>query len=234
MKRLLCLLLLVLTSCATTQESADQAQSKAHYELGLSFMREENYQKAFVEFQKSIRANPDNKLALNALGLIYLKFEDLDNAEQAFLDALDVDDEYSEAHNNLGVIYSKLKKWNRAAEQFKEALRNPMYASPERAYYNLGNVYYRMKKYRLALEQYRQAVRRAPAFYPAYYGMALCYNMIERYGDAAASLNDGIRMDPEIKGDRQKAADVFNARRVITIEEEERKDYQDLLEILNY
>lgn len=235
MKKLLYLIFCsILVSCASTTTSADRTQSDFFLKMGLSYMGEEKYQDAFIEFQKAIQADPDNKEALNALGLIHLKYEDYDKAEQSFLDALDVDVNFSDAYHNLGVVYSAKKQWNRAIGQFENALKNPLYKSPERTYYNLGNAYYRIKKYRVAMKQYQGALRRSPQFYPAYYGIARCYNMIELYGEAAKALADGMLIDPDIKGKRRKAPDVFNARMVMTIEDEHRKDYQDLIEILNY
>ena len=234
MKKLFLFLLIVLVSCATAPSSTDKAQSEAFYQIGLSYMKEQRFQDAYVELQKSMKADPDNKQALNALGLIHIKFEDLDRAEQSFLDALDVDENFSEAYNNLGVVYSRKKEWEKAIQQFENALNNPMYSSPGRAYFNIGNAYYRLKKYRTAITNYQHSLRRAPKFYPAYYGLALCHNMIEKYGDAAQFLTEGIKLDPEIQGNRRKAGEVFTARIVTTIEDEERKDLEDLREMLNY
>jgi type IV pilus biogenesis/stability protein PilW len=234
MRKYLLVFLLILMSCASAPSTADKTQSEAFYQIGLSYMKEQRFQDAFVELQKAIKADPDNKQALNALGLIYIKFEDFDRAEQSFLDALDVDENFSEAYNNLGVVYSRKKDWKRAIVQFENALQNPMYSSPDRAYYNIGNAYYRLKKYRKAIENYKNALRRAPKFFPAYYGLALCNNMIEKYGDASQYLTEGIKLDPEIKGNRRKAGEVFTARIVMTMEEEERRDLEDLREMLNY
>lgn len=234
MKKFASIVFCFLLSCASLSHSERVKQSEAHYEFGLSYMKEGKFQDAFVEFQKSIEYNPDNKTALNALGLIYLKFEDFDKAEQAFLDALDVDEDYSEAYNNLGVIYSRKKEWDKAVKQFENALKSHLYSSPERALTNLGNVYYRLKKYDRAVQYYKKAIRRVETFFPAYYGLALGYNMLGKYGDAAYAISEGIKYDPEIQGDRQKANDVINVRMVMTVDEEGRKDYRDLLEILNY
>ncbi|MEE9523200.1 MAG: tetratricopeptide repeat protein [Thermodesulfovibrionales bacterium] len=234
MKKLLLLLLFILMSCATAPSTADKAQSEAFYQIGLSYMQEQRFQDAFVELQKSIKTDPDNKEALNALGLIYIKFEDFDRAEQSFLDALDVDENFSDAYHNLGVVYTRKKEWDKSIVQFENALNNPLYAKPETSYYNIGNAYYRLKKYRMAIKNYNHSLRRAPKFYPAYYGLALCYNMIEKYGDAAQFLTEGIKLDPGIQGNRRKAGEVFTAGIVMTMEEEERKDLDDLREILNY
>ncbi len=234
MKKLLYLVICFIISCSTAATIKSDAQSDANYQMGLSYMKEGKYQEAFIEMQKAIKENPDNKLALNALGLIYLKFEDFEKAEMSFLDAIDVDDSFSDAYNNLGVVYSRQKKWDKAIEQFENALKNPLYVSPAQAYYNIGNSYYRLRKYKKAIDNFRKALLRAPQFTSAYYGLALSNNMIELYGEAAAALMEGIKVDPEIEGNRRKAADVFTARIVMTMDEEERKDLEDLREILNY
>ncbi|GBE00041.1 lipoprotein NlpI [bacterium BMS3Abin07] len=234
MKKLMYFTLLIVLSCASTPQSSGNKQFNAFYEMGLSYMQEAKYQDAFVQFQKALKDDPNNQFVLNALGLIYLKFEDLNKAEQSFIAALNIDGDYSRAHNNLGVVFSREKKWDKAAVQFENALKNLTYSSPGEAYYNLGNAYYRLKKYKTAIKNYKNALRRSPGFYIVYYGLALCYNMIEEYGDAAFFLAEGIKADPEIKGSRGKAADVFSARLARTVDDDSRKDYHDLMEILNY
>jgi type IV pilus biogenesis/stability protein PilW len=234
MKRYVYLVLVLIVSCASAPHRDKVKQADANYELGLSYMREQKFQDAFVAFQKAIDLNPENKDAYNALGLIYLRFEELDKSAQSFEKAIDLDSNFSDARNNLGVVYSRQKKWEKAISEFDQALKNPLYVAPERAYYNLGNTYYRLKKYDLALKNYTNALRREPEFFPAYYGLALCYNATEEYGEASTAISLGIKKDPEIKGSKQKAVDVFSSRMVTVTNKEEKEDYNSLIEILHY
>jgi tetratricopeptide (TPR) repeat protein len=106
--------------------------------------------------------------------------------------------------------------------------------NPEKPYYNLGNVYYRQGLYEKALRAYKSAVLRRPEFHLPYYGMALSYNMLKRYGDAADALEQAIKLDPVIKGDRDRAEEFFKQMKLKATDPAVEQDYNDLLDILYY
>ena len=221
-----------LCSCATSGIKNIE-KSNAHYQLGVSYLNEDKVQMAYVEFQKAIEIDPNNKDVLNALGIIYLRFDDLPKAKDSFLKAVTIDPDFSEAHNNLGATYGKLGKWSDAVNSFKTALKNPIYKAPERAYSNLGNAYYRLRRIEEATDAYKDAIKRSPDYYPSYYGLALCYNVKGQYGDAASAFSRAIELDPFFKGDREKAMKYFDDKR-LTAKSEESKDILDYLEIMRY
>jgi type IV pilus biogenesis/stability protein PilW len=224
--------LFFLISCATGGiENVEKAN--AHYQLGVSYLNENKFQMAYVEFQKAIELDPNNKDILNALGIIYLKFDNLQKAKETFLKAVTLDPNFSEAYNNLGGTYGKMGKWAEAVDSFKAALKNPKYRSPENAYGNLGNAYYRMGRIEEALEAYKEALKRSPDYYPSYYGMALCYNIKGQYGDASTALTKAIELDPLFGGDIEKAFKFFESKR-LSAKGDEAKDILDYLEIMKY
>lgn len=225
------ILLLLLFSCATMGHDLDK--SSAHYQLGLSYVTENKMQLAFVEFQEAVGLNSDNKEALNMLGLLYLEFGDLQKAEESFLKAIRVDQGYSEAYSNLGATYGRMGRWTDAISAFKTAAKNLLYRKPEIAYSGLGEAYYRLGRFDDAIDSYREALKRIPDFYHPYYGLALCFNAGGRYGDAGAAMTRAINLDPLFRGDRNKAAEYFNSKR-LEARNEELKDINDYLEILNY
>jgi tetratricopeptide (TPR) repeat protein len=225
------ILLFLVSSCATAGHDLDK--SSAHYQMGLSYATEKKMQLAFVEFQKAVDLNSDNKEALDALGIVYLEFGDLQKAEESFLKAIRIDQDYSEAYSNLGATYGRMGKWSDAISAFKAAVKNPLYTKPEIAYNGLGDAYCRLGRFDDAIDSYGAALKRVPDFYHAYYGLALCFNAQGRYGDAGAAMTHAIDLDPLFKGDRDKAAEYFNTRR-LEARSEELKDINDYLEILNY
>jgi len=225
------ILLLLVSSCATAGHDLDK--SNAHYQLGLSYATENKMQLAFVEFQKAVELNSDNKEALNALGIVYLQFADLQKAEESFLKAIRVDQGYSEAYSNLGATYGRMGRWSDAINAFKTAAKYPLYTKPEIAYSGLGDAYYSLGRFDDAIDSYGEALKRLPEFYHSYYGLALCFNAKGRYGDASAAMTRALDLDPLFKGDREKAAEYFNTRR-LEARNEELKDINDYLEILNY
>jgi type IV pilus biogenesis/stability protein PilW len=236
MKRLVFILFLIgITSCATAPPKADNIQkAKAHYELGISRVNDDNIQPAFVEFQKALELNPDYKEVHNAIGVIYLqKLEDYPNAIKHFKEALRIDPEFSEAANNLGTAYADMGNYKEAAEAYKRALSNPQYKNPSLALYNLGMVYYELSRYDDAIDAFKEALRRFSDLYQPYYGLALCYNAKGRYSDASSALTNAIRLDPLYRGDRAKAKEDLKNRK-LTARGNQEKDISDFLDILNY
>ncbi len=225
---------LLIVSCTTMSTEERLQNASAHYQLGISYMNDNNIQPAFVEFQKAIELNPNDKDSLNAIGLIYLlKLEDYAKAVEYFERAINVDRSYSEAFNNLGYAFEKMERFDDAVTAYKSAISNPLYRSAEKAFNNLGRVYYRMKRYNDAINAYKEASRRFSSFHLPYYGLALCYNATGRYGDAAHSLNKAIELDPAYNGDRDKALKDLKERKLLARGYEE-KDISDLIEIFNY
>ncbi len=231
---LLYLIAALVVSCASTGTDERLQKAAAHYQLGVSYLNDNNIQPAFVEFQKALELNPNDKEVLNAIGVIYLlKLEDYPKAVDYFQRALGIDKNFSEAFNNLGVAYEKMGRFSDAIEQYRTALSNPLYRNAEKAFNNLGRAYYRSKRYSDAVDAYKEAIKRYPDFYLPYYGLALCYNAMGRYGDAAAALKRAIGLDPVYRGDREKAINGIRERRLLARGDDE-KDLEDLLEIMNY
>lgn len=221
-------------ACASVGTEERQQKAAAHYQLGRSYLNDKNIQPAFVEFQKSLELNPDDKEAHNAIGLIYLeRFENYPKAIEHFLKALNEDKNFSEASNNLGTAYAKTGRFDEAIESYKRALLNPLYRNAEKAFNNLGWVYYRSRRYNDAIDAYKEAIKRNSDFHLPYYGLALCYNAAGRYGDAYTALRKAIELDPAYKGDKEKAIKEMQEKKLV-VKGDEEKDIGDLLEIMNY
>ncbi|HEB74759.1 MAG TPA: tetratricopeptide repeat protein [Nitrospirae bacterium] len=225
--------LFLTVSCATLgQDRLNQAD--AHFKLAISHMNRGQMQAAFVELQKSIELDPRNKRAHNALGLVYRYFEEMDKAEDAFKTAIRIDPRYSEAYNNLGVVYMYTRQWEKAIQAFEKALENPLYRKPETAFTNLGKIYYRMGDFDRAVRAYKKAIKRAPDYEVPYYGLALCYNAMARYGDASEALTEAVELDPAFRGDREKAEAKLTEQKLRATDPYEEEDYANLIEILHY
>ncbi|MBF0608739.1 MAG: tetratricopeptide repeat protein [Candidatus Magnetobacterium sp. LHC-1] len=222
--------LIAFGACATSNNAK---QVKAHFNIGVAKLHENDIQGAFVEFKKALELDPNDKESLNALGLVYLQLEDYDQAQRSLLKAVRSDSKYSEAYNNLGLVYVKLNKWKEASEAFSDALKNPLYATPDKAYNNLGYAQYRQGKYTEAISAFDESVKRNDTSQTPLYGLALAENAIGHYGDASVYLLRAIKLDPVYAGNVKKAYEDFT-RKSLKASKQEQKDYTDFLEILNY
>ena len=227
-------LIMLLLSCASTDTKDKLQQASAHYQLGVSYLNDNNIEPAFVEFQKALELNPKDKDSLNALGIIYLqKLENYPKAIEYFKAALKIDKSFSEAANNLGNAYAKMGKYNDAIATYKRAIENPLYKNASLALYNLGMVYYRVTQYDEAINSFKEALKRFSNFSLPYYGLSLCYNAQGQYGDAASAIAHAIKYDALYQGDREKAIEEIKNKKLLATGDE-LKDLSNYLDILRY
>ncbi len=233
---LLCCSVVLLLCCSVGCASVSidqQREADFHHKMGISYLNEGNIQMAFVQLQKAFQLNPDNKEILNSLGLIYLQLEEFEKAKSLFHKAVSIDPKFSDAHHNMGVAYINTRQVKEAIESFQEALSNPLYQTPEKSFYLLGLSYYRLNQFEPAINAFKDSIKRAPLFAFSYYGLALAYNKIERYGDAASIITRAIEIDPSYKGDRASFIEAVK-KRLLTAKDEEESDLRDYLEIMRY
>lgn len=215
--------------------SEDNVQkATSHFQLGVSYLNDNNIQPAFVEFQKALELNQEDKEVLNALGVIYLlKLEDYQKAVEYFKRALAADRSFSEASNNMGLAYEKMGMFKEAVDAYRTALTNPLYRNAEKAFNNLGRAYYRLGRFDDAIDAYKESIKRFSNFHLPYYGLALSYNAKGLREDAQNALRKAIEYDPMFRGDRKMAVKGMSERKLI-LQGDEEKDLEVLLKIMNY
>jgi type IV pilus biogenesis/stability protein PilW len=219
--------------CVSPQEVVQPKEAAYHNKMGMAYLNEGKVQLAFVEFQNAIKMEPNNKEIVYNLALVYFQLEDYVNARHYFLKAVNLDPQFASAYNNLGATYMQLRQWKEAVEAFQKALANPFYKTPEWAFCNLGISYYRLGEYDKAVDAFKDAIRRDKSFPLPYYVMALTYNKLERFGDAADVMDRAIEIDPGYQGNRDKKITDIKER-LYSAKGEEEADLTDYLDIMNY
>ncbi|MCE5312841.1 MAG: tetratricopeptide repeat protein [Nitrospiraceae bacterium] len=222
-----------LSGCASVETIDDKKEADYYYKMGLSYFNEGKMQTAFVQLQKALQYDSSNKDVLNSLGLVYMNLDENAKAIETFQRATSSDPSFSDAYNNMGVAYMRAGQYKEAIAAFEKAISNPLYETPEKAYYNMGDAYYRTKDFQKALNSYRSSAIRAPQFALPFFRMALAYNKLARYGDAASALATGLRLEPAYNGSKEKFESEIRTR-LASVSGEEAADLQDYLEILKY
>jgi type IV pilus assembly protein PilF len=196
-RTLVAIIVLALAGCTTTGTTTDKIKmAEGYYERGLNHLQSKDYEKALVEFQRSINTDPKNKMSYYAMGMVYDLMGKYSEAEKYYKESLDIDSEFSDAHNALGTIYMKQKKWKEALKSFQRALNNKLYATPNITYVNIGDVYMTMEDYPKAVEAYREAKRYVSQDYIIYrLGMALM--KAGKTKDAVAEFQEGVSLTPK-------------------------------------
>ena len=147
-------------------------RAQIHTERAAEYYRLGKIAVALEAAEQAVAANAKYAPAYNMLGIVYMDLKQDVQAQQAFENALKISPNDSETLNNLGWLICNRQSPAKAMPYFEQALKNPVYATPERAYYNIGVCARRMGDMAKAESQLNAALQRQPNFSPALYELA--------------------------------------------------------------
>jgi type IV pilus assembly protein PilF len=221
--------LLVLTACGcanmgtettsyapkTEIDSDEQSRARIHTELAAGYLELGNYGVALQEAGEALKSDSNYALAYSVLGLIYMELRDDKAAEANFQRALRISPQDSDVNNNFGWFLCQRKREQESIKYFLAALRNPLYATPDKSWVNAGVCARQIGDLAGAEDYFQKALKLRPAQPQALlqladmaykrknYPEAKSYLMrIQRDGDpSAAALWLGLRVERAL-GDR--------------------------------
>ncbi len=194
----------VLTGCAGTGNNTfQQAATQNRYEpekaaeinmqLGIEYMRRQQYDIALNRLEKAVEIAPDYADAYNALAVLYDQLGQSLEARQFYEKAVSLDPAGSDIHNNYGQFLCKRGNWDQAHEHFMKALDNPLYRTPEIPLTNAALCAMRAKNYNRADKYLRQVLQRNSQSPLALFNMASLHYEQGRYSDAQSYLRRYLR-----------------------------------------
>ncbi len=167
------------TSSTVETKIPDQAaktdalyRAQIHTERASEYYRLGRMPVALEAAKEAVAALPTHAPAYNMLGIVYNELRQDDKAREAYETALRLAPNDSETLNNYGWFLCQHQNPKQAMQYFETALKNPVYASPERALYNMGVCARRIGDGALAERQLREALRRQPRYAAAMYELA--------------------------------------------------------------
>ena len=124
---------------AAAEEQTDARQrAQVHTDLGAAYFSSGQLGVALEELNVAIRADSSFAPAYNMLGLVYMTLREDDKAEENFRRSLSLSSTDSDTHNNYGWFLCQRGKIDDSIRHFMAALKNPLYATPEKSYLNAG------------------------------------------------------------------------------------------------
>jgi type IV pilus assembly protein PilF len=132
-----------LAGCATqpvgpSGQTISVARAKIHTELAAQYYERAQLGVAMEEIGKALQSESNYAPAYNVRGLINMALREDIQAEDDFQRSLRLDSGDSDAHNNYGWFLCQRGKVQDSIKQFMAALKNPLYATPEKSYLNAG------------------------------------------------------------------------------------------------
>jgi len=185
--------------------------TKAHVNLGISYINLGQYQKAIESSKRAIQLNPNDADAHNNLGASYGGLGRYKEAVTEYKEALRINPNLTVAHNNLSQLKQKnlhsrtsshsnsydkgISLVNGKLEGAQVKVRqNPN--DPE-AHFALGIVYNRLEQYQNAIISYKEAIRIKPDYVELHYNLGNIYGQLGQFQDAIVSLKEAIRIKPD-------------------------------------
>ena len=119
-------------------DSNAQTRARIHTELAAGYLELGNFAVALEEATEALKSDPDYAAALNVLGLVYMELRDDKSAEANFQRALRISPVDSDVNHNYGTFLCQRRREQESIKYFLAALRNPLYATPDRSWVNAG------------------------------------------------------------------------------------------------
>lgn len=113
-------------------------RAKVHTELAALYYRDGNMAVALEELRIALESESGYAPAYNMLGLVHMHLREFPRADDNFRRALSLAGNDPEINNNYGWFLCQTGRPRDALSYFTAAIKNSLYATPERAYLNAG------------------------------------------------------------------------------------------------
>lgn len=121
------------------QYGADpQTRAKIHTELGSLYFQGGNMAVALDELRIALEADSNYAPAYNVRGLVHTYLHEMPEADEDFRKALRLTPSDPDVNNNYGWFLCQNGKEKESIGYFSTAFKNPLYATPDRAFTNAG------------------------------------------------------------------------------------------------
>jgi type IV pilus assembly protein PilF len=134
----------LLVACVTTTTgnmssgASSEEAARLNMDLGISYLRQGDYEEAVVKLKKSIQDEPNNATAHRALGLAYEELGDSKGAGKEYRTAVQQAPDDADALNQLASFLCINGDKSEAQKLFDRALDIPLYQDRAMLYVNAG------------------------------------------------------------------------------------------------
>ncbi|MDJ0601970.1 MAG: tetratricopeptide repeat protein [Crocosphaera sp.] len=184
-----------------SSQSSEQLAISPNFSQGISYLSQQKYQDAIVEFTEVI--NDKHPLIASAYSNRCLAYLQLNNNQAAKKDceqALEINSDNIEAYLNKGLADYRLENYTQSLAAYQEVIKR--HKNDYRAYYNQGLVHFQLGNYQQALQSYNQALNSSNDHSLnhktlIYYDCGLTYLKLENYSQAIANFTHVLILNPK-------------------------------------
>jgi tetratricopeptide (TPR) repeat protein len=177
-----------------TENRSSTYSAEIHYDLGLYFFEQGQYELSLSHYQKAAEIDPGFAEAYFGIGLLFYSLGDDENAIRYYERSLECNPTDADTQNNLGLIYYRRGDLVRAQKHIEEAIR--LQPSFPDAFYNLGLVHYQRNELEVAIANFRAAIEQDPMYFRARFNLGVVYFELGRTDLAEAEWGKVIESAP--------------------------------------
>lgn len=166
------------------EQSASRQRAQVHTELAAAYFGRGQMGVALDELNTALKADSSYAPAYSVLGLVYMSLREDDKADENFRRSLSLDGADSDTHNNYGWFLCQRGKIDDSIRHFMAALKNPLYATPDKSYLNAGICLRRKNEDKEAEEYFLKSLKLQPQQSQAFFHLADIYYKRGNYTEA--------------------------------------------------
>ena len=169
-------------------------RARVHGNLGKAYLDAGKYEKARVEFEKTLQLNPTFLGAYNNLATIYIDhYRHYEMARQYLQEAIRRNPNYPSAYLNLGVVHLQLRELEAATRAFRKFLK----LEPKNllGHYNLAAAYFNLKQYAKAILILQRGIDLWSRSDKLYALLGASYFHEKEYENADLALSRALRLN---------------------------------------
>ncbi|MFT4719028.1 MAG: type IV pilus assembly protein PilF [Candidatus Azotimanducaceae bacterium] len=144
--------MLLLSGCVTQSQQSgrqvanDDDQVQALVELGVGYIRNQQYPRAKENLSRALKIDPDSAIVHNLFGLVFQLEGEVDSADDFFRRSLKLDPSFSMARNNYGAFLYEQGRYIEAVEQLELCTEDRLYGSRAQVFENLAVSYLKLDR----------------------------------------------------------------------------------------
>lgn len=165
------------------------------YHIGASYVHAGEIKKAIEYFERSLKLNPENEMALYDLGFFSDQEGDYQKSIDYYNQYLDIDPFNFSIWFNLGISHNKAGNFEKAIEAYEFAL--VLNEEFDQSLFNIGNAYANEGKYNEAIAKYTEYLEFDPENDDAWCYIGECYLNLDNHIQAEYYYQKSIKINPE-------------------------------------
>lgn len=160
------------TSANIAEQGPPRDRARIHTELAGAYYERGNLAVALEELRIAIASDPAYAPAYNVLALVHVDLRENDQAQANFERALRLSATDPDVNHNYGWFLCQTNREELSLRYFLAAVRNPLYATPQKSYALAAGCAMRKNREADALDYYERALRLDPNYLVPMMGVA--------------------------------------------------------------